>query len=77
MTPEVKRQWKETLARLRHERGAYAKRATTNRKLATEYRKNRDWLGATQADDRASEYRKTRDQYAAEIKKIVSQTGLR
>lgn len=75
MTPEVKRQWLDTLARLRHERAAYAKRAADRRREATEYRRRRRWLDALIADSRASEYRATRDQLDAEIKRIRQQAG--
>jgi hypothetical protein len=67
---EATQAWKDTLARLRFERGQYAKRAAQRRKDAQEFRRRRNWLGALEADDRAYEYRKTRDQIAAEIKKI-------
>lgn len=69
--------WKDTLARLRYERGAYAKRAAQRRRDAVECRRRRDWLGALEADSRASEYRRTRDQFAEEINKIRKAQGLR
>jgi hypothetical protein len=64
MTP--KQQAKDDLARMRAETSAYAKRAADNRQRAIDLRKRRDWLGALQADCRASEYRQTRDRYAAD-----------
>lgn len=76
MTPEVKRQWLDTLARLRHERAAYAKRAADRRRDAAECRKAKRWLDALIATGRASEYRATRDQLDAEIKRIRAETGL-
>lgn len=72
MTPEVRRQFKDDLARNRHERDAYARRASDRRKEATALRKQRKWVAALVADDRASEYRRTRDQYAAEVKRIAA-----
>lgn len=77
MTPEVTQAWNDTLARLRHERGAYAKRAAQRREDAKECRRRRDYLGALVADGRAREYRETRDRFDAEIKAVRSQTGLR
>jgi hypothetical protein len=76
MSPEVERQWQDELARLRYERGAYAKRAADRRREAIELRKKRRWLDALLADDRASEYRRTRDQFDSEIKRIRQETGL-
>lgn len=72
MTPETKQQYKDDLARNRHERDAYAARATRNRKDAIEFRKRRRWLDALLADTRASEYRATRDQFAEEVKRIAA-----
>lgn len=72
MTPETKQQYKDDLARVRHERDAYALRAARNRTDAIELRKRRRWLDALLADTRASEYRATRDQYAAEAKRITA-----
>lgn len=72
MTPEVKRQWVDTLARYRAERGAYAKRAAAKRKEAIKLRKIGRWLDAMMADDRASEYRRTRDQYAQEARDVMA-----
>lgn len=66
--------WKDTLARLRFERGQYAKRAAQRRKDAQECRRRRDWVGALVAEDRASEYRRTRDQLTAEISKVIPHT---
>jgi hypothetical protein len=76
VTPEVKRQWLDTLARLRHERATYAKRAADRRRDATECRKTKRWLDALIAGGRAGEYRAVRDQLDAEIKRIRQQTGL-
>lgn len=70
MTPETRKQYLDDLARVRYERDTYAKRAAERRKDAQAARRRRDWLGALQADDRASEYRKTRDQYAEEARRI-------
>lgn len=63
-------EWKDTLARLRFERAKFAKMAAERKREATELRKQRRWLDALKAADRASEYRQTRDQWTAEINKI-------
>jgi hypothetical protein len=63
-------EWKDTLARLRFERAKYAKMAADRRREAIKLRKQRRWLDALLADDRASEYRKSRDQWQAEIARI-------
>jgi hypothetical protein len=72
MTPEVKRQWVDTLARYRAEKAAYAKRAAAKRKEAIELRKRRRFLDALIADSRAAEYRRTRDQYAQEARDVAA-----
>lgn len=72
MSPEVERQFKDDLARVRHERDAYAKRAADRRREAIELRKGRRFVDALVADDRASEYRRTRNQYHTEAKRLVA-----
>lgn len=63
-------EWKDILARLRFERAKFAKMAAERRREAIELRKQRRWLDALRADDRASEYRKSRDQWSNEINKV-------
>jgi hypothetical protein len=61
---------KDTIARLRFERGNFAKMAAAKRKLATECRRRKDFMGALLADERAAEYRRSREQWDAEIKAL-------
>ena len=75
MTPRD--QARDDLVRLRYERDAYSSRATRKRKEAIALRKQRRWLDALIADERASEYRATRDQYAAEAQKLKTMWDLR
>jgi hypothetical protein len=62
--------WKDELARLRFERAKFARMAAERRREAIDLRKQRRWLDALLADDRASEYRNSRDQWSAEIGRI-------
>ena len=64
--------WKDELARLRFERAKFAKMAAERRREAIEFRKQRRWLDALLADDRAAEYRRSRDQRGEYIAKINS-----
>ena len=69
MTPAL-HAWKDTLARLRYERGQYQASAKQRRKDAAECKRRYDPVGALVAQDRETEYRRTAKQLSAEIDRI-------
>jgi len=64
------KEWRDILARLRFERAKFAKMAVDRRLEATGLRKQRRWLDALLADERAGEYRRSRDQRTEQIRAI-------
>ena len=72
-----KQQWKDELARMRHERDSFMRRTQASIERARECRKRKDWTGAMVADGLASEYRAERKRYATEAAKIKAQWRLR
>lgn len=70
MTPETLRQYRDDIARCRHERDAYKARAAARWKDYIELRKKKRWLAANEALDRHHEYKRTAAQYASEVVRL-------